>query len=96
MMYYWIVKYSDSEDQVIISSKETFCQINKHHITVESLSPLLKNDASFVLGRQISTESTWRDLNDTLTTYLHSKGVQGNKKKPTPGVNIGADNPVWS
>ena len=94
MMYYWTVKYDGSEDQDIISYREELGTLRHHHIVIESLSPLLKNGASFALGRRISTEKTWRDLNDALVTYLQSQTAQDDKEQPTLGINIGAGNPV--
>lgn len=90
-MYYWIVKHDSFEDQDIISYREDLGTLRHHHLVIESLSPSL-NGASFVLGRRISTEKTWRDLNDTLVTYLQSQRSQGGKEEPTLGVNIGAYN----
>lgn len=93
MMYYWIVKHDGSEDQDIISYREDFGTLRQHHILVESLSPPLKA-ASFVLGRRINTEKTWRDLNDTLVTCLQSQLIQDNKGQSPLGVNIGANDPA--
>ena len=93
MMYYWIVKHDGSEDQDIISYREDLGTLRQHHIRVESLSPPA-NAASFVLGRRINTEKTWRDLNDTLVTYLQSQLIQDNKGQPPLGVNIGASAPA--
>ena len=95
-MYYWIVKYDGSEDQDIISYREELGTLRQHHITVESLSPLLKSGASFVLGRRISTDKTWRDLNDALVSHLQSQSVQDDKEQPTLGINLGANNPAQS
>jgi len=89
MMYYWIVKHDGSEDQDIISYREELVTLRQHHIVVESLSPMLKTNASFALSRRISTERTWRDLNDTLVTYLQLQRVQDDKEQPALGVNIG-------
>jgi hypothetical protein len=50
--------------------------------------------ASFVLGRRISTEKTWRDLNDTLVTYLQLQTMQNDKAQPSLGINIGVNDPV--
>jgi len=94
MMYYWTVKYDGSEEQDIISYREEFGILRHHHIIIESLSPSLKNGASFALGRRISTEKTWRDLNDALVSYLQSQTVQDDKEQPTLGINIGTGNPV--
>ena len=91
MMYYWIVKHDGSEGQDIVSYREDLATFRHHHIIVESLSPVL-NGASFALGRRISTEKTWRDLNDSLVTYLQSQQVPDNKGEPPLGVNIGANN----
>jgi len=93
-MYYWTVKHDDSEDQDIISYREELGVLRQHHIVIESLSPLLKNSASFALGRRISTDKTWRDLNDTLVTYLQSRSVQDDKEQLVLGINIGAGNTV--
>lgn len=92
MMYYWVVKHDGSEDQDIVSYREDLGTLRQHHIIIESLSPSL-NGASFALGRRISTEKTWRDLNNTLVSYLGSQRVQDNKESVL-GVNIGANNPV--
>ena len=94
MMYYWAVKYDGSEDQDIMSYREELGTLRHHHIVIESLSPLLKNSASFALSCRISTEKTWRDLNDALVTYLQSQTIQDNKEQPVLGINIGAGNPV--
>jgi len=93
-MYYWTVKHDGSEDQDIISYREELATLRQHHIIIESLSPLLKSGASFALGRQISTDKTWRDLNDTLVAYLQSQSVQDDKEQPALGISIGAGNPV--
>ena len=89
-MYYWTVKHDDSDAQDIISYREEFGTLRQHHIIIESLSPLLKNSASFALGHRIYTDKTWRDLNDTLVIYLQSQSVQDDKEKPALGINIGA------
>ena len=94
MMYYWTVKHDGSEDQDIISYREELGSFRQHHIIIESLSPLLKNGAAFALGRRISTDKTWRDLNDTLVNYLQSQSVQDDKEHPALGINIGEGNPV--
>ena len=94
-MYYWIVTHDGSEDQDIISYREELGAIRQHHIIVHSLSPLLSG-ASFALGRRISTERTWRDLNDSLVTYLQSQHGQDDKEKSALGVNIGANDLVQS
>lgn len=93
MMYYWIVKHDGSEDQDIISYREDFGTLRQHHIIVESL-PSILNGASFVLGRRISTERTWRDLNDTLVTYLQLQSIQPGKEQSPLGINIGAKDPI--
>jgi len=89
-MYYWTVKHDGSEDQDIVSYREELGTFRQHHIIIESLSPLLKNGASFALGRRINTEKTWRDLNDALVTYLQSQSVQDDKEQPALGINVGA------
>lgn len=94
-MYYWIVKHDGSEDQDLISCREELGTFRQDYVVVESLSPLLKN-ASFALGRRISTDRTWRDLNDAIITHLQSQSVQDNKEQPTLGLNVGANNPVHS
>ena len=93
MMYYWIVKHDGSEDQDIVSYREDIGTLRQHHIVVESLSPFL-NGASFVLGRQISTERTWRDLNDTLVAYLQLQSFQNDGEQYPLGINIGAYDPL--
>jgi hypothetical protein len=93
MMYYWIVKHDGSEARDIISYREELSVLRSHHIIVESLSPLLSG-ASFALGHQIKTERTWRDLNDTLVTYLQSRRVRGDEEQPALGVNLGTNNPL--
>jgi len=93
ILYYWIVKQEDSEARDLISYREELNAFRHHHIVVESLSPLLKG-ASFALGHQIKTERTWRDLNDTLVTYLQSQHVQDDQEQSALGVNMGTNNPV--
>lgn len=93
MMYYWFVKHDGSEDQDIVSYREDLGTLRQHHIIIESLSPLLYG-ASFALGRRISTEKTWRDLNDTLVVYLRSRPVEDNKEEPAFGMNIGTNDGV--
>ena len=95
MMYYWIVKHDGSEAQDLISYREELNAFRPHHVVVESLSPL-SSGASFVLGHQIKTERTWRDLNDTLVTYLRSQRAQGGEEQSALGVNLGTNNPVQS
>ena len=90
MMYYWIVKHDGSEAQDIISYREELNAFRLHHIIVESLSPS-SSGASFVLGHQIKTERTWRDLNDTLVSYLQSQRVQDDKGQSALGVNLGTN-----
>ena len=87
MMYYWIVKHDGSEDQDIISYREELGTLRQNHVVVESLS---LRGASFALGRRISTERTWRDLNDTLVTYLQSQRLQDDNEESALGVHIGA------
>jgi len=97
MMYYWIVKHDDSEAQAIISYREELNALRTHHIIVESLSPTLSSGASFALGHEIKTERTWRDLNDTLVTYLQSQRAQGDNEQSALGVNLGTNmSPVRS
>jgi hypothetical protein len=91
-MYYWVVKHDDSGYQDLMSYREELGTLRQHHIIIEALSPLFKGGAPFALGRRISTERTWRDLNDTLVTYLQSQSVQGDAEQPTLGINIGVDN----
>lgn len=95
MMYYWVVKHDGSEDQDIVSYREDLGALRQHHIIVESLSPLL-NCASFALNRRISTEKTWRDLNDTLVVHLQSQRIQDSKEESALGVNIGTNRFVQS
>ena len=92
MMYYWIVKHDDSDDQDIISYREDLGALRQHHVIVESLSPPL-NSASFTLGRRICTEKTWRDLNDALVAYLQSQNISDGKERPGLGINIGTNYP---
>ena len=93
MMYYWIVTHDGSEDQDVISYREEWGAIRQHHVIVHLLSPFLSG-ASFALGRRISTERTWRDLNDTLVAHLQSQHVQDDKEQSALGVNIGANGHV--
>ena len=96
MMYYWIVKHDDSEAQNIISYRKELNALRAHHIVVESLSPL-SSGASFALGHEIKTERTWRDLNDTLVTYLQSQRVHDGKEQSALGVHLGTNmSPVRS
>lgn len=96
MMYYWVVKHEDSGYQDLMSYREELGTLRQHHIIVEALSPLFKGGAPFAFGRRISTERTWRDLNDALVTYLQSQSVQDDAEQPTLGINIGADNSTLS
>lgn len=94
-MYYWIVKHAGSKVQDIVSHHEDLYTLQYPHIIIESLSPGL-NGASFALGRRISTDSTWRDLNNSLVTYLKSQHVRKSKVELPLGVNLGANDPLQS
>ena len=97
MMYYWVVEYPDYRSiDGILSYREELVSLRQHHIVVKSLSCSFKSSAQFVLGHQISTEKTWRDLNNALVTYLQSQSVQDDKESPALGINIGVDNSVPS
>ena len=97
MMYYWVVEYPDYRSiDGILSYREELVSLRQHHIVVKLPSCSFKSSAQFALGRQISTEKTWRDLNDALVTYLQSQSVQDDKESPALGINIGVDNSVPS